>query len=246
MVDRDAPRRADLVLAAVAAADRAALVVLALQRDRAAPGGSRAPARAARRGASAAGRRPSPAPGAGAAAAAFASRPRPPPRRRRRRGTRASRGRRRRPARSRAARSARRSAGRSTRASRPRTPRAGAGRSRRGWRSPRARTSRSGTGTRCRWSARSSATARRPRARAGAGGSARMPSSQVPVAALRRSSTRTTRAASCGRHEELHLHLLELARAEDEVAGGDLVAEGLADLGDAERRLLARELRARS
>ena len=44
------------------------------------------------------------------------------------------------------------------------------------------------------------------------------------------------------RHEELHLHLLELARAEDEVAGRDLVAERLADLGDPERRLLAREL----
>ncbi len=40
--------------------------------------------------------------------------------------------------------------------------------------------------------------------------------------------------------EELHLHLLELAGAEDEVAGRDLVAEALADLGDAERRLLAR------
>src|SRR5690606_20159457 len=36
------------------------------------------------------------------------------------------------------------------------------------------------------------------------------------------------------------LHLLELARAENEVAGGDLVAETLADLGEAERRLLAR------
>ena len=45
-----------------------------------------------------------------------------------------------------------------------------------------------------------------------------------------------------GWHEELHLHLLELARAEDEVAGSDLVAERLADLGDAERRLLAAEL----
>src|SRR5437588_4548682 len=43
-------------------------------------------------------------------------------------------------------------------------------------------------------------------------------------------------------HEELHLHLLELAGAEDEVAGGDLVAEALADLGDPEGRLLAREL----
>ena len=44
------------------------------------------------------------------------------------------------------------------------------------------------------------------------------------------------------RHEELHLHLLELARAEDEVAGRDLVAERLADLRDPERRFLAREL----
>ncbi len=40
--------------------------------------------------------------------------------------------------------------------------------------------------------------------------------------------------------EELHLHLLELARAEDEVARSDLVAEGLAHLRDAERGLLAR------
>src|SRR3712207_377783 len=40
--------------------------------------------------------------------------------------------------------------------------------------------------------------------------------------------------------EELHLHLLELAGAEDEVARRDLVAEGLADLADAERRLLPR------
>ena len=41
------------------------------------------------------------------------------------------------------------------------------------------------------------------------------------------------------RHEVLHLHLLELAGAEDEVLGGDLVAERLAHLGDAEGRLLA-------
>src|SRR2546428_13869801 len=34
--------------------------------------------------------------------------------------------------------------------------------------------------------------------------------------------------------EVLHLHLLELSRAEDEVAGCDLVAEGLADLRDPE------------
>src|SRR4030088_2415288 len=38
--------------------------------------------------------------------------------------------------------------------------------------------------------------------------------------------------------EELHLHLLELARPEDEVARRDLVAEALADLSDPERRLL--------
>src|SRR5436190_2966754 len=44
------------------------------------------------------------------------------------------------------------------------------------------------------------------------------------------------------RDEVLELHLLELPRPEDEVAGGDLVAEGLADLRDSERRLLAGEL----
>ena len=42
-----------------------------------------------------------------------------------------------------------------------------------------------------------------------------------------------------GLHEELHLHLLELAGAEDEVAGCYLVAERLADLGDAERQFRA-------
>ena len=45
-----------------------------------------------------------------------------------------------------------------------------------------------------------------------------------------------------GFDEELHLHLLELARAEDEVPGRDLVAERLADLRDAERDLLPRRL----
>ena len=40
-------------------------------------------------------------------------------------------------------------------------------------------------------------------------------------------------------NEELHLHLLELAGPEDEVAGSDLVAEALAGLTDAEGRLLA-------
>ena len=41
-------------------------------------------------------------------------------------------------------------------------------------------------------------------------------------------------------HEELHLHLLELAGTEDEVARGDLVAEALAHVRNAERRLGAR------
>src|SRR5699024_9780606 len=40
-----------------------------------------------------------------------------------------------------------------------------------------------------------------------------------------------------GLGEELDLHLLELAGAEDEVAGRDLVAERLTDLTDAERWL---------
>ena len=42
--------------------------------------------------------------------------------------------------------------------------------------------------------------------------------------------------------EELHLHLLELAGAEDEVPRRDLVPERLADLADAERDLPARGL----
>ena len=46
-----------------------------------------------------------------------------------------------------------------------------------------------------------------------------------------------------GRHEELDLHLLELPRAEDEVPGGDLVAERLANLSDSEGRPLAGELK---
>src|SRR5262249_42758485 len=45
-----------------------------------------------------------------------------------------------------------------------------------------------------------------------------------------------------GLDEELQLHLLELAGPEDEVARCDLVPEGLADLADAERDLLARGL----
>ena len=45
-----------------------------------------------------------------------------------------------------------------------------------------------------------------------------------------------------GPHEELELHLLELARPEEEVAGRDLVAERLPDLRDAEGDLQARRL----
>ena len=44
------------------------------------------------------------------------------------------------------------------------------------------------------------------------------------------------------RDEVLDLHQLELERAEDEVAGSDLVAERLPDLRDPERRLAARDL----
>jgi hypothetical protein len=44
------------------------------------------------------------------------------------------------------------------------------------------------------------------------------------------------------RNEELHFHLLELAHAEEEVTGGDLVAKRLPGLGDSERRLASRDL----
>jgi hypothetical protein len=59
------------------------------------------------------------------------------------------------------------------------------------------------------------------------------------------SSARTT-VGLAGRDEELHLHLLELERAEDEVAGVISLRKRLADLRDAERRLRRGELRARS
>src|SRR5688500_18067136 len=42
-----------------------------------------------------------------------------------------------------------------------------------------------------------------------------------------------------GLDEELHLHLLELTRPENEISGRNLVSEGLADLCDAERNSLA-------
>ena len=43
----------------------------------------------------------------------------------------------------------------------------------------------------------------------------------------------------CWRNEELHFHLFEFTRAEDEVAWGDFVAERLTHLGDTEWWLLA-------
>ena len=42
-----------------------------------------------------------------------------------------------------------------------------------------------------------------------------------------------------GLHEKLHLHLFEFARAENEVAGRDLVAERFSDLRNAKRDLLS-------
>ena len=63
----------------------------------------------------------------------------------------------------------------------------------------------------------------------------------VPIEALGAPVLEPARALG-GRHEELHLHLLELAGPEDPVLRGDLVAEHLADLGDPERRALARGL----
>src|ERR1017187_4190545 len=61
----------------------------------------------------------------------------------------------------------------------------------------------------------------------------------VPVVTLR-DPVAVPRLRVGGRNEVLHLHLLELAGAKDEVLRGDLVAEGLADLGNTEGRLLAR------
>ena len=91
---------------------------------------------------------------------------------------------------------------------------------------------------RWRWS---SARARRRRARAAAGG--RGGCRGRCTSRMRSSIQRWCHCGGlAGRHEELDLHLLELAGAEDEVARRDLVAERLADLGDPERRLLAREL----
>ena len=61
----------------------------------------------------------------------------------------------------------------------------------------------------------------------------------VPGAAARQPVLERVARLVAGLDEELHLHLLELAHPEDEVAGADLVPEALADLGDPERHLLA-------
>ena len=47
---------------------------------------------------------------------------------------------------------------------------------------------------------------------------------------------------AAGLDEELHLHLLEFTSSKDEVSGRDLIAKGFANLGDAERYLLAHRL----
>src|SRR5438094_320472 len=69
----------------------------------------------------------------------------------------------------------------------------------------------------------------------------REPEVRVPAQALL-APVLEPRIVVTGPHEELELHLLELARAEEEVAGRDLVAEGLANLRDAEGNLETRSL----
>ena len=115
------------------------------------------------------------------------------------------------------------------------------GRSRPGCGCPRAPSSRTGSGTRRRPPSWRSAPARPGRARGSAGAIRRHAVARVPVPApgqpLLEDVRRLVRP-----DEVLHLHLLELAHPEDEVAGADLVPEALADLGDPERQLLARAL----
>ena len=64
----------------------------------------------------------------------------------------------------------------------------------------------------------------------------------VPRATRRQPRLERGRRLGLRPDEVLHLHLLELAHPEHEVARADLVAERLADLGDPERQLLARRL----
>ena len=172
-------------------------------------------------------------------------RPRPPPRGTRSRARPASCGPRRPTSRSRTARSAGCSAGRSTRASCPSTPGGGArSKSPRWWialdllEAERA----AEVELRCRTRRARSARARscvlvelQPLA-------ARARATRCQLHALRLPVLEPLHVVRARLDEELHLHLLELARAEDEVPGRDLVAERLADLRDAERHLLPRRL----
>ena len=87
----------------------------------------------------------------------------------------------------------------------------------------------------------SSATARRRRAGAAGAGRTGMPCSMYQSWRCWHQYSYQLLALG-GRHEVLHLHLLELTGAEHEVARRDLVAERLAHLRDAEGRLLARRL----
>ena len=98
---------------------------------------------------------------------------------------------------------------------------------------------RSGSGTRCRRSAWSSARASPAGARRSRRFSSRSPRSTYQFQPLLQ-PVLVPLLVGPGLDEELHLHLLELTGTEDEVARRDLVAERLADLRDAERRLLAR------
>src|ERR1022692_1505088 len=108
-----------------------------------------------------------------------------------------------------------------------------------GWRCPRAHPTHcpgSRTGTRCRRCAWNSASACPPDARRAAGS----PGSGRDRGTRRAwpGSTLVPLLVGARLDEEFHLHLLELAGAEDEVSRRDLVAERLADLADAERDLL--------
>ena len=96
-------------------------------------------------------------------------------------------------------------------------------------------------GTRCRWWRCCSGTARRRRGRAGE-------AARADAAVLASTSAYAPRTSSVPFEvrarlaEELHLHLLELAGAEDGVARRDLVAKRLALLGDAEGQAAAHRL----
>ncbi len=119
--------------------------------------------------------------------------------------------------------------------------RAPGGRSRRGWRSPRAPKSPSESGIRCPRSRSSNARARRRRGRAGSGCRAgcRARCTSASRSAIQCSCQRS--ASSGGQKNSISICSNSRVR-KMKLPGGDLVAKRLADLGDPERRLLAREL----